>query len=127
MSNPIYLLTEGEYSDYHVIGVYSTKEIAEEAKSLFPDSEIEEKDLDFTPEHPPGMKFWCCRIVDDIIEYCNQIGPYSHYQRLSDYYHTGIAGDNHGYYYMWARDKDHATKIALDRWYKHKAQEAGIS
>jgi hypothetical protein len=127
MSNPIYLLTAGEYSDYHVIGVYSTKEIAEEAKSLFPGSKIEEQNLDFIPEHPPGMKFWCCNIVDDIIKYCGQMAPYSHHLSLSEYYHTGISGDNKGCYYIWAKDKDHATKIALDRWYKHKAQEAGIS
>jgi len=28
----VYVLTEGEYSDYHIVGVYSTKEDAEAAK-----------------------------------------------------------------------------------------------
>ena len=28
----IYVLIEGDYSDYHIIGVYSTKELAEEAQ-----------------------------------------------------------------------------------------------
>jgi hypothetical protein len=127
MSNPIYLLTAGEYSDYHIIGVYSTKELAEEAESLFPDSEIEEKELDFIPEHPPGMKFWYCHIVEGIIKYCGQMSPNNYHLSLSDYYHTGISGDNNGCYYIWAKDEEHATKISLDRWYKHKAQEAGIS
>jgi hypothetical protein len=28
----LYLVTDGEYSDYHVCGIYSTPEKAEEAK-----------------------------------------------------------------------------------------------
>ena len=31
----IYVLTEGSYSDYHIVGVYSTKELAKEAQSLY--------------------------------------------------------------------------------------------
>ena len=59
----IYVLTEGDYSDYHIVGVYSTPELAQEAQTLYPDSMIEEYDLDDIPEHPPGMLAWGVNIA----------------------------------------------------------------
>mgnify|MGYP003674144367 FL=1 len=75
----IYVLTEGSYSDYHIIGVYSTKELAKEAQSLYQDSQIEEYDLDHIPEHPPGMTAWYVSIsdgkLDDITT--RQVSPFN--------------------------------------------------
>jgi len=31
----IYIVSDGDYSDYHIIGIYSTREKAEYAKSLY--------------------------------------------------------------------------------------------
>jgi hypothetical protein len=56
----IYVLTEGDYSDYHIVGVYSTKELAKEAQSLYEHSQIEEYDLDNIPEY-----FVYCWAVDE--------------------------------------------------------------
>lgn len=58
----IYVLTEGEYSDYHIVALFSSREKAEEACALYPDSEIEEYKLNSLkiPEHPsvtlPGLR-----------------------------------------------------------------------
>ena len=71
MTNTIYVLTEGSYSDYHIIGVYSTKELAEKAEFLYPDSEIEEYSLDNVSQYPPNMKAWCVLFVNgDAYERC---------------------------------------------------------
>ena len=35
----IYVLTQGEYADYMIVGIYSTKELAEEAQSKYEFSE----------------------------------------------------------------------------------------
>lgn len=55
----IYLVTNGEVYDYCIYGVYSTLELAEEAKDLYCAYKIEEFDLDKIPDHPKGLlPYW---------------------------------------------------------------------
>lgn len=44
--NVVYIVSAGDYSDYKIYGIYSTKEKAEYAKKLFDADEIEEWDID---------------------------------------------------------------------------------
>jgi hypothetical protein len=50
--NTVYVVTSGEYDDYCIVGVCSTKEIAEKmvaiknTKSMFKDARIEEYEMD---------------------------------------------------------------------------------
>jgi hypothetical protein len=125
MSNSIYILTEGNYSDYHIIGAYSTEELAKEAQSLYPDAEIEEYGLDYIPEYPPGMTAWHVHLSDNEITYTYQTNPFSDNVPKEIYYDR--RGEKGCVYYLWAVDKEHAEKIALDKWYQHQAQEAGIA
>ena len=124
----VYILTEGDYSDYHIIGVYSTKELAEKAQFVYDDSMIEEFALDDVPDYPPGMKAWYVNIndakPDDLYSQqttpeCATIPSENEYE-----YYTGETGY---YVYCWAVDQDHAQKIALDKYYQHQAQKAGIA
>lgn len=124
----IYVLTEGSYSDYHIVGVYSTKELAEEAQSLYEDSEIEEYDLDNIPEHPPGMSAWFVRINDGELDdiFTNQVSPL--YQKVpSEKEYQCSDGKTAYFVYCWAVDGNHAEKIALDKYYQHQATKAGIA
>jgi len=118
----IYVLTEGSYSDYHIVGVYSTKELAEEAQTLYKDSQIEEYDLDNIPEHPPGMKAWFVLISDGKLDgiYVSQVSPFDQTVPCeSEYkYPNGMITYT---VYCWAVDGDHAQKIALDKYYQHQA------
>jgi hypothetical protein len=126
----LYILTEGCYSDYHIIGAYSTKELAEEAQSLYPYAEIEEYGLDYIPEHPPGMSAWRVYILDGEITGTYSANPldtnipYESYSVSSHPTHKGIKCAS---FNIWAVDREHAEKIALDKWYQHQAQEAGIA
>ena len=127
--NTIYILTEGSYSDYHVIGVYSTKELAEKAQFVYEDSQIEEYTLDDVPDYPPGMKGWYVNIDDAKPDelYSYQVSPdYATIPSESEYnYHYN---KQTGYcVYCWAVDQEHAEKIALDKYYQHQAQKAGIA
>jgi hypothetical protein len=124
----IYVLTEGDYSDYHIVGVYSTKELAEEAQTLYKDSQIEEYDLDNIPEHPPGMKAWFVLIRDGKLDgiYTSQVSPFDQTVPCeSEYKHPN--GMISYMVYCWAVDGDHAQKIALDKYYQHQATKAGIA
>lgn len=121
----IYVLTEGSYSDYHIIGVYSTKELAQKAQFLYQHSEIEEYSLDNIPDSPPNMKAWSVYVSDESGVTCYSMDP-DHTIPHEDYFttHEGILT---GSYHVWAEDEDHARKIAQDQWYQHKAQMAGIA
>lgn len=124
----IYVLTEGSYSDYHIIGVYSTKELVEEAQSLYEHSQIEEYDLDNIPEHPPGMKAWFVQIENGGNDhYTRQVGPSDQTIPHEFEYEYPNHGDKSYFVNCWAVDKDHAQKIALDKYYQHQATKAGIA
>ena len=116
----IYVLTEGDYSDYHIVGVYSTPELAQEAQTLYPDSGIEEYDLDDIPEHPPGMLAWGVNIEDSNIVYTYLVDP--HECPLERDCLNGVYAVN-----CWAVDEEHANKIALDKYYQHQAIKAGVA
>lgn len=129
----IYVLTEGDYSDYRIVALYSTRELAEEAQKLCPNSNVEEYELDSVeiPEHPPGYTGWnVCINVDtntiyvsyqrDILQ--GDFKPQEHYSDNSKWpSHPSLFVVN-----CWARDKEHAEKIALDKYYQFKAQQAGL-
>ena len=118
----IYVLTEGSYSDYHIIGVYSTEELAQEAQLLNTYSVIEEFDLNHIPDHPPGHVAWTVMFKNAEIHATYRASPFDtiipseHAYNSSRLYNVNC----------WATDKDHAQKIALDKFYQYQAQEAGV-
>ena len=72
----VYVLTRGEYSDYHIIGVYSTREKAQEVcdvmcgnGTIYDAPQIEEYELD---ELSPSMGYMGVRYApeDNSIHYC---------------------------------------------------------
>lgn len=125
MTNTIYVLTEGDYSDYHIIGVYSTKELAEKAQFLYPCSEIEEYSLDNVSQYPPGMRAWCVDIKNGKLHYTGQMNP--HMVVPSEHSWNDLNGGNTYIVYCWATDEEHAQKIALDKYHQYQAQQAGIA
>mgnify|MGYP007012632358 CR=1 FL=1 len=57
MNKKIYIVTEGEYSDYHICAVFATREKAEEyVQSKGTDYKIKEHDLD--EEIKREVKWW---------------------------------------------------------------------
>jgi hypothetical protein len=126
--NTIYiLLTEGSYIDYHIVAVYSSKELAEKAQKHCPDSIIEEYELDSLeiPEHPPGHTAWVVNVnakTNGIICSWQQTSLGGYFEPKEKYYEGGgVSGElNTFVVYCWARDKEHAEKIALDKFYQWK-------
>ena len=126
------MVTDGSYSDYHVIGVYSTIELAEEARLLYKsENAVEAIELDNLPVHPPGHFPWEVRMdlegnVDDI----RRISPDFYHKWQPCYSHPNLNEKRGQYPYfrflfnMWATDKDHAVKIAGE-YRRQVIQEAG--
>lgn len=124
-----YILTEGEYSDYHIIGVYSTEELAKKAQFVYADSQIEEYQLDNVPDYPPGMKAWYVNINANKPEKpgCSQMSPGWGTKIPFESEYTDHTGRSNYLVYCWAVDEEHAIKIAQDKFYQHLAQRAGIA
>jgi hypothetical protein len=111
----VWVVGFGSYSDYHVVGVYSSEELADKAAECDPDHLIEEIELDAPSdhEHPAGMKRFAVHMTRD---------------GGIDLLQVNIAHDIFGegpsapgtprevwVFYMWARDEEHAIKIANER------------
>lgn len=129
----IYVLTEGDYSDYHIVTLYSTLELAEEAQKLCPESNIEEYKLDSEiPDHPQGLFGWSVTIdaEGNTIRSSYQEDVISRpFEPQEKYYENHYSNSNTTSLFVvrcWARDKEHAEKIALDKYYQFKAQQAGL-
>lgn len=126
-----YILTDGCYSDYHIVGVYSTLELAEKAKEHLSgdDVYIEEYDIDtMLPTSPPGMFAWHIVINYDTSEITN---TYKVDCLGSNFDPNELYSEGNSKYSMpatyhvqcWARDEEHAQKIALDKYYQYKAEK----
>ena len=122
-----YAISSGEYSDYHVVAVFSSKEKAEANLYLFPEGEIEEFPLDpEMPEASAGMlPFLCCSHYWD--RKARQVVPGIH-AHMSD--HEEVVRNGQQVYtlnstelstYTWANEEEHAIKIAAERFARHQA------
>ena len=109
----VYMVTDGSYSDYRVLGIYSTKAKAEKAKVLFnADNEIDTIDLDVVPTTPRGMLRWVVEM--------DRNGNVKGVSRETCEYHLSRASvwkpfDKDVTYLraaIWAKDEEHAVKIA---------------
>lgn len=110
--NKIFILTEGAYSDYHIVGVFSDYAVAEEYKTKLGADSIEEWYLDAFPDSLYGKEYLpysvCFSDQTRVIEYTYDINGIV--------LHKNIFADRHGR--MWigllAKDASYALKIASD-------------
>jgi len=111
----IYVVTAGDYSDYGICGVYSTKAKAKRARELFTDqwgrARIEEYELDKDHGIPDGMLPWTVRMLKDgeVME-CDRASVDDTMRHWVPY------GDDETVCFdMLAKDQTHAVKIANER------------
>ena len=114
----IYLLSEGTYSDYRVLGVYTTREKAEAAAVAFgttknDDMAIEEYSLDAAPQMPEGLLPWKAIMYHDGRASVWRVSAQDFKEEIGLY--TGGFDDDHVWVTLWARDADHAIKVASEK------------
>lgn len=108
----LFVVTSGEYSDFKISGIYSSKEKAEWARKLFAtENQIEEWELDSIPIHPSGMILFKVRMdkngtvrdcyIVDASDKWNQWFPAAEVMAVD--------------FIVWARDIEHAIKIANEK------------
>ena len=130
-----YAISKGEYSDYRVCAIFTTREKAEAALGAYGvDAEIEEFRLDpVMPDFSAGRQLYRC--YKSLVS--GQIDAYS--VDLSDLYLNNSSAPDYASHfeprpvgvsflvYVYARDREHAVKIAAEKFAKTEAIQAGIA
>lgn len=117
MSTKVYIVSKGSYSDWHIKGIFSSKEKAEVFKSFLGDSteinDIEEYEVDKEYNFPKNKLFYEVKINTITNQYtvCKEDATDTYQKVLYVAY-----GDNiHVLVYCWADDEEAAIKIASER------------
>lgn len=113
----IYLVSQGEYSDYHICGAFSSEEAAQffidnsDIKGEYDEMRIEPHNLDpFINEMKSGLSYFFVRMG------LNGDNAYTDKQQPTSWDREYI-NKNRNYFYThcWAKDETHAIKIANER------------
>jgi hypothetical protein len=114
-----WIIEQGEYSDYRVVGIFTTRENAEQAlaymkdpKNHYEEPTISERVLDpAIAELNQGLSQFCVRMLNN-----GELTVYTKKELdLKD-----ITWNRGACYYTWAKDEQHAIKIAAERHAQHQ-------
>lgn len=112
----LFLVADGDYSEYHVCGIFSTIEKAEHAKKWFDSNQdIEEIEVDELPDHPEGM-FWYSFYMKengDTLDIWIEDGSYSRPE--IQWFPNECQSEKCVKFQMWATDEKHSVKIANEK------------
>ena len=122
----VYVITEGEYSDYHIIAVSLDKEkakiIADAFSNTYDKANVEEYETDTFELIKEGNKIY--EVIYDANEYrvretmwLDNDEKLNTVQKFKDVYQVKIL----------TKDVDHAFKIGVDLINEYKAREQGIA
>lgn len=111
----VYLVTSGEYSDFRVIGVFSTPEKAEIAKRELDGDDVDERELDDMFGWQEGLRYFLVGMDKDGCGADAEASEvYADRAKLSIYAPYGTLRERCAAR-LWARDEEHAIKIVNER------------
>lgn len=106
-----FVVTRGEYSDYSIMGVYTTREIADEAARLFA-GHVEEYETDVLPEHPPGkLFFWVFMSKSGDSKKVSNQGVDCAWNGQE----ASPSSNDWMFFQLWADDEEQAVKVANEQ------------
>ena len=128
----VYVITKGQYSDYRICGVSTDKDKARllqkacDGHNIWSESRIETYETDqYVTEIESGLQLYYCETNGDlnIVNIDKEC-----LEPLEDEDFNPKTDKNKNYYwvYVWAKDKDHARKIAVDKIAEYMAHKEGI-
>ena len=106
----VFVITEGDWEDYHVVGVCSSKEKADELFKLTNSSGIMEMEVDQNIEHPQG----CYKFMVEMDKNGNTgfTGLICYNLKESDFYSSDPQMKT---FIIWAKDVNDAVVLANDQ------------
>lgn len=117
----VYIVSTGSYSDWMILGIYSTQEKAEKARADYnAENDIKEYAVDEFPQIPDGLRPYCVIMtcVGGVLERPTQAVPAAVGRWRDEWvpYSISKAPEKQAVLFcVWARDEEHAVKIANDR------------
>lgn len=123
----MYIITAGEYSDYHICGVYDDKEKAQEYIDVFAKDEYSEmmiEDFMLNPyelEISEGMRPYFLRMDREGNVYDIHVRDSSYKFNYDDISHGFDVNDNL-YNHCFARNEEHAVKITSELKFRLEAE-----
>ena len=124
----IYVITKGSYSDYHICAVSANQKNAEKLQKIFSgkwnQAIIEEYEADqYLTEAESGMELYKCIMGQDgVVDMCVIDLDYMY---DCDFKVRYLA--SRYIVYVWAKDSEHAKKIAADKIAEFKAMQMEVS
>ena len=124
-----YIIEQGDYSDYRVVGIFSTRVNAEQAlaylnldsSNTFDPPSIEERELD------PAIAQLNEGLFQYIVHFDQRTNSTTVRPRIDLCKDNEAHWDWGSYYIVWATDDQHAIKIAAERNAQYLATKAGIA
>lgn len=123
-----YAVTDGDYSDYHIIAITDNKERAENIKKLYGNNYSEPMIEEFFDGEAKNEALY------DVVYKTD--GSYKVFLRdfdMNELSNINIVNENTFHNDWWkyrvlvmAKDRTHAIKIAQDLWAEYKAKKEGI-
>jgi hypothetical protein len=127
----VFAVNSGSYSDYGIVAMFSTRQLAQEFMDAVPDygyNDIEEYDLDppATEKIRKGYKLWCIRMLKDgSVEMVDKseintynvkdAGEFTIWERTKAPAYRGNGIPNAMTGTVWARTEKQAVKIANEK------------
>jgi len=133
--NTIYVVTKGSYSDYHIVGVFDNKTLADRValayEGRYDRTEVEEWAVNeiTLSQYPSDFLPYSVAVYDNGKVYVERTDAgRPNEDDDPTYWEYDPDNDMGGYWSLsvWARDGDHAEKIALDKVAQKKAEDAGV-
>jgi hypothetical protein len=126
MNDKVWLLTAGSYSDFHIVGVYSKRENAENALQAFGGGDIEEYRIDPHMDRiNAGLSYFSVHMAKNGSTSYNNGGHVFRIERIDvnpipvEVGRAALIRSSDGTAWMdvecWARDEKHAVKIANEQ------------
>lgn len=130
----VWLVSEGDYSDYRIEAAFSTEEKAKSFAKVMNGQEdtgsyrVEEHGLDAVPKYPEGMSPWRVAYWERNANVADPYAPawraYVETEEREDYVRPDNRYGVFASFCCLARSKEHAIKIGQERLQKHTAQAA---
>lgn len=138
--NTCYAITRGDSGESWAVAIFTTRKLAEAELPKYENNDdtrewVEIRELPLNPEiagPPPGMQGFHCgdtddgrtlasRVPCDQMPAADQIGVLNRHVVEKPWFRAWHE------IYVWARDKDHAIKIAAEKIARQRAIDAGIA
>ena len=110
----VYVVTKGDYSDYHIVGVYSSKELADLAHKNLNADDIETWKLDEHMGEKGGLLLY--NVIMDRHGNTKGLSRQSNLEEPQHDWYPYYGADQYQMVFpVWAKDASHAVKIANER------------